>query len=167
MAILSGKAMRRRSIASGRRCRGASGFTLVELMIVMVILGILLSVGLPAFSDFMRMQRVKNATFEVFSTLVYARSEAVSRNAAVTVTPAGGTWASGWQVTAGVTVLRTQGAYPNITITGPNSITFNGNGRLAAAVSGIQIEAPSQAGTERCITLDLSGRPVSKPYTCS
>jgi len=76
------------------------GFTITELLIVVTIAGILMAAALPAYNDFVRNQRVKTASFDVFSSLVYARSEAVTRNASVTVTPTSGTtsWASGWTV---------------------------------------------------------------------
>ena len=146
----------------------ARGFTIIEAMIVVTIAAILAAVALPAYNDFVRNQRVKNASFDLFSTLVLARSEAVTRNTTVTVTPSGGNWASGWTVVSGTTTLRQQDPMANITITGPTSVTYNGTGRLSAALaSGFQLSASGGTSIQtRCITVDLSGRPVTKASTC-
>jgi len=161
---------------SSRRARGARamrGFTLAELMIVVVIFAILAGAALPSYNEFVRNQRVKTASFDLFSSLVQARSEAVTRNTSVTVTPTSTTtsWAPGWEVKVGTTLLRRQDAMPNITITGPTSITYNGNGRVTAALTGangITLTATGGVGTNtRCITVDLSGRPVTKAAACA
>lgn len=147
----------------------ARGFTLIEMMITVVILVILITVGVPSFRDFILVQRVKNASFEVFAALVLTRSEAVSRNNTVTITPTGGNWANGWQITTvDPTTLATvnisnQSAYSNITITGPATIAYAGTGRSAAASISLVATGVSAA---RCITIDLSGRPVTKTGTC-
>jgi len=141
------------------------GFTITELLIVVVIAGVLMAAALPAYNDFVRNQRVKTASFDVFSTLVYARSEAVTRNASVTVTPSGGNWASGWTVTdTGGTVLRSQEALRNITITGPTSVVYAGTGRAAAG--SFEVTTTGSGITTRCISIDLSGRPVTKAAAC-
>jgi len=146
----------------------ADGFTLIETLVVVTVLGILMAAGLPAFGEFVRNQRVKNASFDLYSTLVQARSEAISRNDRVTVTPATGGWANGWSITdAGGTLIRRQDAMSNLTITGPGSITYYGSGRLSAAVTPLQISATGATVTTRCVSIDLSGRPVSKAAACS
>jgi type IV fimbrial biogenesis protein FimT len=149
----------------------APGFTIIELMVVIAIMGVLTMAALPSFTQFVKNQRVKSASFDVFSTLVAARSEAITRNATVTVTPSSGTtnWASsGWQVKLGTTVLRTQETVPNITITGPTSISYNGSGRITGTASPtIELTAAGTSIVTRCITIDLSGRPVTKASTCS
>jgi type IV fimbrial biogenesis protein FimT len=155
-----------------RNVKAASGFTIIEAMIVVTIAAVLAAVALPAYNDFVRNQRVKNASFDLFSTLVLARSEAVTRNTAVTITPVSGSWVNGWTVTVGGTTLRKQNAIPSITITGaPASITYNGTGRITAAVTGIQLTATAADGTRqiqtRCIKVDTSGRPVTLTTACA
>jgi type IV fimbrial biogenesis protein FimT len=147
----------------------AAGFTLVELMIVLAVFATLVGAALPAYDSFVRNQRVKTASFEIFSTLMLARSEAITRNSAVTVEPTSGTtnWASGWRVLVAGTVLRSQDSLVNISITGPASVTYNGSGRLSAAAGNFQITAAGGAAiTPRCISIDLSGRPVTKAEAC-
>ena len=149
--------------------RQKSGFTVIELIVAVTILGILTTVALPNFVQFMRNQRVKTASFDVFSTLVLARSEAVTRNTTVTVTPQSGTndWTAGWRVNIGAETVRSQEAVPNIAMTGPTAVTYNGSGRLTAALaSGIQISAAGSGDHVRCITVDPSGRPLTKAASC-
>jgi type IV fimbrial biogenesis protein FimT len=146
-----------------------SGFTLIEMLVVVSILAILAGLALPSYAEFVRSQRVSTASFELFSTLVLARSEAVTRNTTVTVTPQSGTtdWGAGWRVLAGATTLRAQEALPNLAMTGPASVSYNGSGRLSAALAGgIQITAPGSSMAVRCITIDPSGRPVTKAASC-
>ena len=153
-----------RAMSTGAWSRG---FTLIELMLVVAVAAALTAAALPSYNDFVRNQRVKTSSFDVFSTLVYARSEAVTRNASVTVTPTGGSWTSGWTVTdAGGTVLRSQEALRAITITGPTSVVYLGSGRLSAAVGTFQLSTTGSGITTRCITIDLSGRPVTKAAAC-
>jgi len=144
------------------------GFTVIEAIMVVTILAILVGIAAPSFRDIIISQRVKNASFDVFSSLTFARSEAITRNATVTVTPTGGSWTNGWTITdSGGTVIRTQNAVGNITITGPGSVSYNGMGRLNAAVTSFSLTG-SGAGesNSRCISIDLSGRPLVKKGIC-
>lgn len=145
-----------------------AGFTIIELMVTLTIFAVLIAAALPAYNDFVRNQRVKTASFELFSSLVQARSEAITRNTTVTVTPTSSNWAAGWEVKVGTTLLRKQDALPNIVTTGwTDVITYNGSGRLSTALtSGIQISASGTSITTRCISIDLSGRPVTKAQAC-
>ncbi len=61
-----------------------SGFTLLELMVVVVIAGILLAIGVPAMGNFIRNSRMTAAANDLMGTLHYARSEAIKRRAPVT-----------------------------------------------------------------------------------
>lgn len=169
--MVTASAMRWQAVRSATGAAAMRGFTLAELMIVVAVFAVLVGAGLPSYNQFVRNQRVKNASFDVFSSLVLARSEAITRNSAVTLAPVtAGTWTSGWTVTAdaGATVLRTQEAIPGITITvtGPASFVYAGTGRLSSASGSFELVATGDSTATRCITVDLSGRPVTKVAAC-
>ena len=82
-----------------------TGFTLIELMVALAVLGILLSVGLPKMSVFFKGSRMVTNANEMLSGLHIARSEAVKRNSRVTIcksvnadstSPTCATGAEGW-----------------------------------------------------------------------
>jgi len=153
---------------AGRTLATDRGFTLPEVLIVCATLAVLLAAGAPHLGDFMRNQRVKTASFDLFSSLVLARSEAITRNTRVTVTPAGGAWANGWTVTeTGGQVLRRQEPVPDVTINGPATVVYVESGRLnAASWPEFHLTATGQGVVQRCIRIDLSGRPVSRATPC-
>ena len=64
----------------------SQGFTIVELMITLVIVGILATIALPSFSDFIRRGQVRSVTESVSSAMQLTRNEAVKRNEQVTMT---------------------------------------------------------------------------------
>lgn len=58
--------------------RHSFGFTLVEAMVVVAILGIILAVAIPNFSDFVRKKRLEGVAKELVADLALARSEVVA-----------------------------------------------------------------------------------------
>lgn len=156
-----------------RPAMATHGFTLIELMVVVVILVVLLGLGVPGFSALIVKTRVKNASFDVYSSILAARSDAISRNKTVTITPSGGNWTAGWTITdSDGNTVKAQDPLSGITITGPATLVYNNTGRLPdgtlLANRRISLTAPdAAAGDGRCITIDLSGRPVVATGVCS
>lgn len=160
------------------------GFTIVELMLTILIMAILLAAGIPSFTSMIRTMRIKNASFDVYSSMMAARSEAISRNSTVTITPLSGTtnWAAGWNIVAttasGNVTVKSQSALPNITMSGPATVIYNSSGRLdpatattcpAASPTSVCVSlsaANATAQDNRCVTLNLSGRPVTTKGNC-
>ena len=137
-----------------------AGFTTLELLVVVGVLLVLLGTAAPALSTMVVLQQLKNATFDVSSTLNLARSEALTRNASVTIDPVDGNWARGWTVTdAGGQVLRRQSAYGRVTLNGPVRVVYNADGRPDSVATPFAVTA-DDAGTDnyRCVRLRVNGR---------
>lgn len=131
-------------------------------MMAVVILAILSAAAIPTFRSFIAEQRIKTASFDLISMLTMARSEAIKRNANVTI----GMTSSLFTVTASDgTILLQQEVPAGVTFTGGSAIVYNGSGRLNAAFTPVQLSSTASASV-RCISIDLSGRPNSKKAAC-
>jgi type IV fimbrial biogenesis protein FimT len=64
-----------------------SGMTLIELMVVLAILGILLAIGIPTLRGMSETEAVRGHVNTFFSTLRYARSEAIRNRMQVVICP--------------------------------------------------------------------------------
>lgn len=82
--------------------RRQTGFTLVELIVVMLLIAILTGLALPSFTATITRNRIAAQTNEVMAAINYARSLAIQFNAQAGVcaandgqTACGGDWANG------------------------------------------------------------------------
>lgn len=169
--------------------RGVAGFTVLELLTVMTVLGILAAIAIPGFGYLAASTRVKGASTELYLALVRARSEAVKRNRSVTVRAVSGdkdTWNAGWQIIADANndgdyddvatdndrLIVDQGTLRRISITAASdSIIFRPTGRISGdASAAFEVTAEDQdrkVDLLRCVRTDLTGRPYVKPEACT
>lgn len=160
--------MRPRISSIPRRGFPPRGFTIVEVIIVVFMVSIFLTLAGPLFRDFVIQQNIRNASFELMSDLIYARSEAVKRNTTVTISKAS-TWSSGWTVAAGATTLRQHPAFSsNITISmASGSVDFLLSGRASGTASfTVDDTAGKSSIGARCVSVDPAGRPQSSEGSC-
>ncbi|MFT7286846.1 MAG: type IV fimbrial biogenesis protein FimT [Halieaceae bacterium] len=66
---------------------GQGGFTLLELMMVLVLVAVLFGVGAPSFQNSLQRNRFSSAYNEMFSILRVARAEAITRVRPVALCP--------------------------------------------------------------------------------
>lgn len=148
------------------------GFTIIEILMVLVILGLVAAVGAPSMRDLIASTRVKGAASDLFGSLMFARSEAIKRNANVDVVPAdtSGNWAPGWSVKLGTTTLTVTPAITgSITATGPTgTVRYRGDGRPVDPITGALLSADLDFRFRaaefahiqmRCVEVAPSGRP--------
>jgi type IV fimbrial biogenesis protein FimT len=74
------------------------GFTLIELMITVVIVGVLATIALPSFNEFIQRSNLKSSAESVLNALQLARAEAVRRNEQMTFTLGTGSGPTSWEV---------------------------------------------------------------------
>ncbi len=142
--------------------RAERGFTLAEVMVTVSVAGVLSATAAPSFMDVVATQRVKSATFELLAATNYARSEAIKRNAVVTVTPRSGSFVNGYDLTTGGEILRSNDGVPSVAFNAPAvALAFDGSGRLTTAAQ-YQLELNSSQVSniaKRCLIVSTSGRP--------
>jgi len=133
-----------------RACRG---FSLVELLLVIVVLGVVLAFAIPSMRSMIQNNRLKSATSTLIMALNLARSEAVARNKPVILcraTAADGTGCDQpkgtFELLDGVLVkekdtngkllLRSEAIVQGIRIeTDMPDLQFNGSGSLAKGIN--------------------------------
>ena len=150
------------------------GFSLIELMVGIVILGVLMAMAVPRFSDWLRNARVRTSAEAMQNGLQLARAEAVRRNATVrfqlvntiddtcALDTAGPHWvvsmdnpagqcASAPSDTAAPRIIqvrnRAEGSVQTLVAAGQSAFVFNGLGRLTPVPAGnVAIDVSSTTG---------------------
>lgn len=108
----------------------ARGFTLIEAMLVVALLGILTAIALPSFQTMITNTRATTIASELQSLLLYARSEAVFRRSSTSVTSNGSTW----EVTAADGTLLRSFEFPStatLTKSPADTLSFDNGGTVS------------------------------------
>ena len=153
--------------------KSSRGFSLIEVMTAVVVLAILGVIAVPSYRTFVLTQRVRQASYDLMSSLMFARSEAIKRNASVNVTQAAGGWTQGWVVSVGGASIRTQDAYSSAVAISNSpalgTITYSSDGRLSGGSTDFTI-VPADGTVQvapRCVRIQLGGMPTSKIGGCA
>lgn len=99
------------------------GLTMIELMITIVIMGVLLGVAVPSFLSTIARVRLEGVVSELSIDLQYARSAAIRRRAAVTLTTADD--GRGYALTLGAENLKTVALPAGVSLSAAVAIVFD------------------------------------------
>lgn len=176
------------------RVKHSSGFTVIELMIVIGVVGILLAVGLPSLQDTINSINANSAAKTLVASLNYARSEAVKRGAVVSVCGSSsgtdcdaGSWSEGWivfvdensdadgeagSVDAGDPVLRVyQGSGASVLTTTAAMQQFDAQGFGLNTTTNTYLLCPVDANSANAQSVELSvtgrARRIQEGLDCS
>lgn len=147
----------------------SAGFTIIEALVVVAVIAILTTVATPSFIGVIARHRAKSAASDLQITLFRARSEALKRNANVTVSPVSSNWQNGWQILdAASVVLESYPAPKGVSIAGaPASVVYQSSGRVSATTApSFLISSNGSASVQRCVSASTSGRPYLKEGAC-
>lgn len=161
--------------------RGNRGFSIIELVIAMAIMGVLLSLGLPAFSTYVENTRLRSVVETFLTAMESAKGTAATQNSQVEVlltsantaasllTAEASTTGEGWMVRTadrarfieGRSLIEgARGNQPTIVVTGTvGSVTFTPLGGTTLAAMAIFSFTNPTAGA--CV----SGAPAG-PIRC-
>jgi type IV fimbrial biogenesis protein FimT len=127
----------------------SGGFTLIELMVTVSVLAVLLALAWPSFTAVINNNRLAAQSNELVTSLQLANSEAVRRNARITVCPStdgatcagAGPWA-GWItiIASNNEVLRSATAKAPVQVTSDvDSVTYRGDGLARDAAGALLV----------------------------
>lgn len=157
-------------VMKNRSLRPAQGFTLIEMLVVVALLGIFLAIAAPSFAGLIRSNKVQAAADELVTVLQYARSEAITRGVTVTLTAdSATTWNAGFNITAAGQILRridAGGLQSGITVSsGAAHASFSATGATGATINQCFTLCPvDQAGQCRFVGVSVTGR-ITQPST--
>ena len=163
------------------------GFTIYELLITMLMIGIILSIGVPSMSGFMQNSRISGTANDLHSSFQLARSEAARSKSNITICASansmdaaaacGGTFDDGWIIFidlngdltrggGGENVLRAHPAIPDaidiVTNDGADYFGFAPSGLGRGDIGGLPAVSTARICDARGNIVAVGGRSAAR-----
>lgn len=91
-----------------KRRQSVNGFTLIEIIVGIAILGVLIAIAIPSFSNTIKRYRINSISDELTASIQFARSEAIRRGTQIIIArntanctfniPDSQDWHCGWRL---------------------------------------------------------------------
>lgn len=150
-----------------------AGFTIIEVLVTVMVIGILIALGAPTFGEWLQSQQLRSAAEASLNGLQVARAEAIRRNEAARIVFAPPQ--TGWSVldlagnvvqsrsheegSPNAQVTVTPGGATTVTFTPLGSVTANADG--SGIIQRLDVTNPSggacqPTGAMRCLRVVVS-----------
>lgn len=156
-----------------RTARGRRGFTLVEMLVTVAVIGIIMAVGVPSMTSFLASRAAVANAEELAEALRFARSEAVKRGTQITVCSSdtskteptcsnSKSWMSGWIVDMSGKTLRVQNIVRAMKSLdgGTEAVTFESNGIASSGATNFVFKPVGEDRDDsiRTVSLNIQGQ---------
>lgn len=130
------------------------GFTLLELMVTLAVMGVMAAFALPAMNQFMENQRIRSTMSNYTNGLTFARNEAIRQNVPVIV--CGANISVDGQLTRNSCQPNwNQGVFIFVDTNGDNAYTANTDINLRV------VQSPNKAGEAAKVGLGVAAYPIA------
>ena len=127
-----------------RSRKGDNGYTLLELIVVVILLGVLASIAAPGWLGFINRQRVRTVNDRVFQSLRLAQSEAKRTKSDVKIT---------FDKTVDPPIVTFEPPLP----TGGKTQTLNAGGEIKPGTIALTFNKPDTDPNKSSLTFDYQG----------
>lgn len=142
------------------------GFTLIEMLVTLSVIGILLSIGAPSFSNWMKNTQVKAVAESILTGMQLARAEAVRQNVRVqlSLTGTSSSATGGWIICAAPLQYSTAAADAGCNSTYSKMIQkTSGNETAKNARLGVSTASTQNYGTALSLGAGLPAAVIFTP----
>lgn len=153
--------------------RHERAFTLIEMISTVALVGVVVAVGIPSFTDMINNSRMTSQANAFHAALTYGRMEAVKRREDIQFKATNYDWADGFTITVATgpdayTELRKIDPFPGeVTLVSADTkeFLFRSTG-TSSVVTSFALCDSRTAETGRLIALSATGRPAVTDLVC-